>query len=124
MCVRLGVSGAWALPEMPFVEGAEPYVSAAEVDKDGPAVQQLVPHIARGEVLHGVVGSDQEAVALSDAFCIDGKGWFVIALAAFQERNREAQGFRSLQHVYPIGVTDPERPYGRLLLFGTSQAPM
>jgi hypothetical protein len=89
---------------MPFVEGAEPYVSAAEVDKDGPAVQQLVPHIARGEVLHGVVGSDQEAVALPDALCIDGKEWFVIALAAFQERNRKAQSFRSLQHVYPIGV--------------------
>ncbi|MFJ2307763.1 hypothetical protein, partial [Streptomyces sp. NPDC087787] len=52
---------------MPFVEGAEPYVSAAEVDKDGPAVQQLVPHIARGQVLHGVVGCDQDAVALPDA---------------------------------------------------------
>jgi hypothetical protein len=51
---------------MPLLQSPEAHVAAFKADEDGPAVQQLLPHITRGEVLHRVVRHDQEAVVLAD----------------------------------------------------------
>ncbi|WP_055711620.1 hypothetical protein [Streptomyces torulosus] len=83
---------------MPLVQGPESHVSARKVDEDGPAVQQLLSHITRGEVLHGVVGHDQESVVLTDPLCLDGERRLVIALAVREKRHRELQGFVLLHH--------------------------
>lgn len=87
---------------MPLVQGPESHVSAFKVDEDGPAVQQLLSHITRGEVLHRVVGHDQEPVALSDPLCVDGERRLVIALAAREKRHRELQGLVLLHHLSPV----------------------
>lgn len=60
--------------------------------------QQLLSHITRCEIMHGVVGHDQESVVLTDPLCLDGERRLVIALAVREKRHRELQGFVLLHH--------------------------